>query len=279
MTAAASPARPPLRDFAIALARAFGGALVFGLPILMTQEMWHLGFVMQPWRLALFVALMFPVLAVLAYYAGFEATVRLKDCVLSACVAYAVGFAAAALGLLLFNQLTLGDSPDKVIGMVAIQAVPAAIGAMLARSQLGQQSEERTEEVRRDSYGGEVFLAGIGALFLAFNIAPTEEILLLASTMTVWHALVLCLVSLLMMHGFVYAVEFRGQTTMPEGVSGWSEFLRLTVVAYALALLVAYYVLWTFGRCDGIAFGEQLIRVVVLGWPAALGAAAARLIL
>jgi uncharacterized membrane protein len=74
-------------------------------------------------------------------------------------------------------------------------------------------------------------------------------------------------------------VEFRGQTRLAAGISPWSEFLRLTVVAYALALLICLYVLWTFGRADGLALPELLIEVVVLGFPAALGAAAARLIL
>jgi putative integral membrane protein (TIGR02587 family) len=82
-----------------------------------------------------------------------------------------------------------------------------------------------------------------------------------------------------MMHAFVYAVEFRGQTTLAEGVSPWSEFLRLTVVAYALALLISLYVLWTFERAEDLATSELLIETVVLGFPAALGAAAARLIL
>jgi uncharacterized membrane protein len=51
------------------------------------------------------------------------------------------------------------------------------------------------------------------------------------------------------------------------------------MVAYALALLVSLYVLWSFGRSDGLAFGELLMQTVVLGFPAAIGAAAARLIL
>jgi uncharacterized membrane protein len=58
-----------------------------------------------------------------------------------------------------------------------------------------------------------------------------------------------------------------------------SEFLRLTVVAYALALLLCLYVLWSFGRSDGLVIGELLMQTVVLGFPAAIGAAAARLIL
>jgi len=102
---------------------------------------------------------------------------------------------------------------------------------------------------------------------------------LIAQMMTGWHAVALVIVSLLLMHAFVYAVEFRGQRPIAEGISPWSEFLRLTVVAYALALLVCLYVLWTFGRADGLPFPELLIETVVLGFPAALGAAAARLIL
>jgi uncharacterized membrane protein len=38
-------------------------------------------------------------------------------------------------------------------------------------------------------------------------------------------------------------------------------------------------VLWSFSRSDGLAFGELLMQTVVLGFPAAIGAAAARLML
>jgi putative integral membrane protein (TIGR02587 family) len=171
------------------------------------------------------------------------------------------------------------SSADEAVAKLAVQAVPASIGAMLARSQLGSQSEQRDEERRRDSYGGGLFLAGVGALFLAFNVAPTDEVVLIAQMMTGWQAVALAIASLLMMHAFVYAVEFRGQRAIAPGISPWSEFLRLTVVAYALALLVSLFVLSTFGRADGVPLAELLVQTVVLGFPAALGAAAARLIL
>ena len=267
------------RRFLIALARAFGGALLFALPLLMTMEMWQLGSTMHPLRLALFLAAMFPLLGALAYYAGFEQSFGWLDFVLNACVAYAVAFFAAAIGLALLAALGPGMSTEEIVGRLALQAVPGSIGAMLARSQLGAREEEQEEERRRDTYGGELFLAAVGALFVAFNVAPTEEVVLIAQMMSGWHAVVLALASLAMMHAFVYAVEFRGQTTLAEGVSPWSEFLRLTVVAYALALLICLYVLWTFERAEDLATSELLIETVVLGFPAALGAAAARLIL
>jgi putative integral membrane protein (TIGR02587 family) len=280
MAARAQPVKSdfaPERHFLVALARAFGGAIIFALPLFMTMEMWYLGFYMDDLRLALFLALIFPVLGGLAYYAGFEESFGWRDFVLSALVAYAVAFAAAAAILLLLGVLQPGMSVDEVIGKIALQAVPGSIGAMLARSQLKAREEE--EEERRDTYGGELFLAGVGALFMAFNVAPTEEIVLIAQMITVWHALALIGASLALMHAFVYAVEFRGHTTRAPEISFWSEFLRLTVVAYVIALIVCLYVLWTFGRSDGLAPAELLMQVVVLGLPAAVGAAAARLIL
>ena len=83
----------------------------------------------------------------------------------------------------------------EIAGKVALQLVPAGMGAVLARSQLGLRDEEDGEEVRRESYGGELFLMAAGALFLAFNVAPTEEIVLIAHQQaSPWYGLALLLV-------------------------------------------------------------------------------------
>jgi putative integral membrane protein (TIGR02587 family) len=119
----------------------------------------------------------------------------------------------------------------------------------------------------------------VGAVFLAFNVAPTEEMILIAFMMTPWHGLALLAASLVMMHGFVFAVSFRGTPSAPEGSTGWSLFMRFTLVGYAVALLISAYVLWTFGRLEEASLATYVREVVVLAFPASLGAAAARLIL
>jgi putative integral membrane protein (TIGR02587 family) len=101
---------------------------------------------------------------------------------------------------------------------------------------------------------------------------------LIASRMTEWHAVGLALASLLLIHGFVYALDFRGSPGAPEGVSGFSLFLRRSVPGYAIALLVSAYVLWTFGRYEGRDVTQMIMPAVVLGFPASIGAAAARLV-
>ena len=180
------------RDFAIASARAFGGAIIFSLPLMMTMEMWWLGFYMDRFRLVLFLVLTVPVLAVLSHYAGFERADGPIDLVLNAFTALAVGFIASAFILVLLHVLQPGNSLDELIGKIVLQAIPGAIGAMLARSQLGARGldeddddpNEEVEEARRDTYAGELFLAGIGAMFMAFNVAPTDEMVLIGLMMT-----------------------------------------------------------------------------------------------
>ncbi len=58
-----------------------------------------------------------------------------------------------------------------------------------------------------------------------------------------------------------------------------SVLVRFTIVGYAIALLVSLYVLWTFGRTDVADFFEIVKMAIVLGFPGALGAALARLVL
>ena len=182
--------------------------------------------------------------------------------------------------LALFGMLQPGMQLDEILGMIAIQAVPASIGAMVARKQLhGERDQPDSEERRRRAtYGGEVFLMLAGAIFVAFNVAPTEEMILIAYTMTPWHALALAAFSLAALHAFVYTVGFAGQETRPENAGFGRTFLHFTLVGYGVALLVSLYVLWTFGRTDGVALDVVAMMAVVLGFPASLGAATARLI-
>lgn len=266
-------------DFLRGLARAFAGAIIFGLPLLMTMEMWWLGFSMDAWRLALFLLLFFPVLVALSWHIGFEDTFSWRDDVVDALVAYAVGFCSAALILLVLGVLDSTDSPREVVGKVSLQAVPASIGALLAQAQLGEQKAEGAARRQGPRYASELFIMAVGALFLAFNLAPTEEMLALAFRMTQVHALLLVALSLALMHAFVYGVAFHGRPRAHGGTPAWNLFLRFTIVGYAIALLLGGYILWSFGRLDGVSLLVAVKAVAVVGFPAGIGAAAARLIL
>ena len=81
------------------------------------------------------------------------------------------------------------------------------------------------------------------------------------------------------MQGFVYFVEFRGRVPVEPGASLAGLFFRFTVVGYVIVLGVSLFLLWVFGRVDGLGPAELLSAVIVLSFPGAIGAAAARLLL
>ncbi|GGK54564.1 TIGR02587 family membrane protein [Salinarimonas ramus] len=260
------------------LARGFAGAVLFALPLLMTMEMWWIGLYASPGRLALFLVLSVPLLIGLAFYAGFRDSFDWRDDVVDAFTAIGIGAITAGVALSLFGVIRLGDGLFDIVGKIAVQTVPASMGAALAREQLGGSGQEAQQRQEEASYLGKVFLMAAGALYLAFNVAPTEEMILIAFKMTPWHGLALVGVSLAMLHAFVYEVDFYGGRR-PEIDRFWPLFLRYSVVGYAVALLVSAYVLWTFERFSGLDLERSVMATVVLGFPAALGAAAARLVL
>ncbi|WP_332816344.1 TIGR02587 family membrane protein [Ramlibacter sp.] len=272
-------ARNPDLQFAEGLARAFAGAVIFGLPLLMTMEMWWLGFQMSAGRLALLTALFFPFLVALSWHAGFEPTFSWKDDLLDALVAYGVAFIASALLLAMLGALSAGDGLRAGLGKVCLQAVPASIGALLAQSLLGESPAEAAVRGGQEGYFSELFIMAVGALFLAFNVAPTGEVQIISLQLDEWQALLLVAATLAVMHAFVYGANFRGRPRKHPRVPWWSLFGRFTVVGYAIALLLSAYLLWSFGRLEGLCAAGALKQAVVLGLPAAVGAAAARLIL
>jgi len=258
------------------LGRAFGGALIFSLPVLMTMEMWDMGFAMERWRMVVLMLASVPLLMFLSHYSGFEDTWDWREDARDVAIAYAVGMltSAAVLGLIGVLHTDMGFS--EFVGKIVVQTIPGALGALLGRSQFGKGGKESGKEDRMLS---ELGVMTVGALFLSLNIAPTEEMVLISYKMTDWHTVILMPATLLIMHGFVYATEFTPNSGLPPGTPWWSAFLRFSVTGYALSLAVACYLLWTFGHLDGLGWSEALRVCVVLGLPAAIGAAAARLIL
>lgn len=275
------PARQePVSDFLVEVGRALGGAVIFSVPLFMTMEMWELGATMDRYRLVLLLALLLPLLIGISHYIGLAKTRSRGQDVADSFLAIAVGFVCSGGILLLLGAIGLGMSLDEIAGQIGLQTVPASIGAMLARSQFGQKDDDGEEKGRETSYGAEMLLMAAGALFLSFSVAPTEEVVLIASQTTVWHLVILMVLLLIAMHGFVYSVRFRGQEVgRIEGVGFVSIFLRYTLVGYAVAFAMSLYVLWTFGQIDGQGLQAVATTTVVLSFPAALGAAAARLIL
>ncbi|QRI65463.1 TIGR02587 family membrane protein [Shinella sp. PSBB067] len=264
--------------FVTGLARGIAGALFLALPMLMTMEMWYLGFYIARERLLLLLLVNIPLLVLLAHRIGFEETFTWREAFRDATIAYGIGILTSAVVLAALGIVGRDMPASEIAGKLALQSVPASIGAMLGRSQLGQGTGQDDDE-RETPYHTELLLMATGALFVSLNIAPTEEIMVLAYKMTAWHAMAVILLSIGLMHGFVYAVSFIGGHELQPETPWWHAFVRFTLPGYIVALSVSLFALWIFESFGDSSATEMLHSLIVLGFPASLGAAAARLIL
>jgi putative integral membrane protein (TIGR02587 family) len=218
-----------------------------------------------------------PLLVGMSFYAGFEETFTLGGDVLDALVAYAVGIVTATIVLPLLGIIDLSMSPREMVGMIALQAIPGSIGAVLARNQLGASERQEERRRRRAQYAGQLFLMTIGAVFFSISLAATEEMVILAYKMSAWHALTLVAVTLALMQAFLLGSRSR-RREMARATWG-HVLLRFAVTGYAIALVIAALMLWSYGRLDGLSISASFKAAVVLGFPAAVGAAASRVFL
>jgi len=271
--------------FSKGLARGLAGALLFALPMFLTMEMWELGLYIDRSRLLLLLLVNIPLLILLARRIGFENISTWHEAVRDASIAYFLGLLASAFVLSALGVLSVGHALPEAAGMIAIQTVPASIGALLGRSELGgrddddEDAQDPVDDDAQSGYGGELFMMAVGALFLGLNVAPTEEMILISFKMSPWHAIALIVSSIVLMHGFVYALSFSGGHELEEGTPVWHALIRFTLPGYAVAFAISFYCLWTFHRLDGIELTQAIMSTVVLAFPSAIGAAAARLIL
>ena len=153
-------------------------------------------------------------------------------------------------------------------------AIPGGMGALLARRQLAGGGGGDGEE-EDASYVGELFLMAAGALFFALNVAPTEEVILIAYKATPWHALALIVASVALLHVIVFEAGFAGQEEADHPLKAFAHF---TMPGYAIALGISLFALFLFGRVEGHSLEGLTQTVLVLGFPASVGAAAARLL-
>lgn len=285
------------------LVRAASGGLLFGVPLLYTMEVWWTGTSSgPPAMVAVLALLMVPVLA-LNKTGGFRATRdrRLADAAADTVEAIALGLVVTAVVLVLLREITLDTPFTAALGKVVYESLPFCLGIGVARhflhgdrvddddaaepggdSSSGAPTSDRTEpesDDDDDSSGGTIADLGastIGAVFIAVSIAPTDEVPMIASAMTPAWLLVVVGASLVVSYSIVFIAGFTRQDRRHAHRGIFQRPITETVVCYLLALLAALLLLWCFQR--GLQpWTDVLTRVVVLGFPAAVGGAAGRL--
>ena len=273
-----------------ALQRGLTGGFVVGIPLLYTMETWWIGETVSMPRALLFLGLAYAVNLGFVTFAGFRrgepGSLRAFEDALEATALAAVG---AAVTLILLHQVQTSQPLDVIVGRIAVDTLPVSLGVSVANHILSPRAgrTEPGEGERQDAGAAgvratllDVGAAFAGALFLSLNIAPTEEVPMLATEVPTLHVPAIVFFSLLLTYAIVFAAGFGGQERRMTAPGIFQRPVTETVVAYLTSLATCVAVLWLYGQIGPeTGWFETYAQVVLLGLPAAIGAAAGRLAL
>jgi putative integral membrane protein (TIGR02587 family) len=272
----ARPVSKSLKEYS----RGLAGGMLFSLPLIYTQEVWQTGFVAGPLRLLAALGVTFASLLAYNYYAGIRRETTFAEVAIDSIEELGLAMLLAVLLLWLLHRITGEMGAFEITGQLAVEVMVTAIGISVGRAQLGSedgddQGLERHKLPHR--IPGLLAVGMCGALLLSLNIAPTDEVELITFQAPPWKLLGLVGISMSMIFVVLYLSDFRGTHREVRHTPG--EILRGGVTMYAVSLASSAFLLWFFGRLDGLGPAMIAAAVVVLGVAASLGASAGRLLL
>jgi putative integral membrane protein (TIGR02587 family) len=261
--------------------RAAAGALFGALPLLYTMEMWWLGETVPSWLVLVMLAASLVVVVLGLLYSGFRRGLA-GLLWLDVPIVFGVSVIGAAATLLVLGRLEPDSMPLAVIvRIVGIETVPCAIGASIAMTQLRPRSEAENVDRRIHDLPEDIqkiFAILVGAVFFAFNIAPTDEVRMMTIEAEVGLLPLVVMFSLLSSQIVVFLADFADRPPhYREGVLG--NPLAESFVSYLISLAVSYGFLHAYGHLRASTpFDVQLAMTVILGYVTTLGGAAGRVL-
>jgi putative integral membrane protein (TIGR02587 family) len=270
----------PLGESVREYGRGIAGGLLFSLPLLYTMEVWQSGVLLSPARQLAAIGLTFAILLGYNRYAGLRPERSWQEILIEAVEELGLGLLLAAILLVLLHRITVTQHPTEAIGRVVMEGIGVAIGVSVGTAQLGTRSDEDAgrSEQREIGFAGQLIIAFCGAVLLAANMAPTDEILQLAAESPAWKLVGIAVLSMLLGAFVLFFGDFRGSRRWSRADS-FGAIVRGTVITYATALAASALLLWLFGRFDDIPAPTVVGQTVVLGLASTLGASAGRLLL
>jgi putative integral membrane protein (TIGR02587 family) len=269
------------------------GGFLFGIPLLYTMEVWFIGSDIEPPVLLSSLAILFIIVLMLNRIEGFrpQEKVTLVEDIAETIETLAIGLTCAALMLIVLQEINGQTSLSEALGKIVFESIPFSVGVAFSRSLLSRgaetdsdnhnqsvsQSNKQQTIVWKDTMA-DLVAAIIGSLFVAFSIAPTDEIDMLAASASSGWLLVIMLASLLISYGIVFASKITNYQNRLQQSGIFQSPKSETIMSYLVSLLTGVLIMWFFHK---LTFSDPwfmwLRHGIVLGLPACIGGAAGRL--
>lgn len=257
-----------------------GSLFVVGLSFFYTMESWWLSWRLPMGHLVVYAVVGLVAVLVITQQIGFqeEAEGRTRRTLsrLGADFAELViqSFVTAYLVLLAFGILEPGQTLVTVVRMGLLQVVPLGFGAAVANQLLAQSNDD----IQEASFPRNVPTYVLGAVFMAFPVAPTEEVEVIAVYAGWARLAVVVAISIVTVYFVLYELEFRGQQSRRESRS-WPMQVGSAFFVYVIGVVVAVTFLVAFGHFAGTTLAEQVQQTIVLAFVASTGASASEVVL
>jgi putative integral membrane protein (TIGR02587 family) len=267
------------------------GGFLFGIPLIYTMEVWFIGSYVQPAILLSILAITFIIILLVNRIEGFRTkeSETLPGAIAETIETLAIGITCAVLMLVILQRIDWQTPLTEILGKIVFEGVPFSLGVAFSRSLLSGEAEVDSEQnsstpssnqrslTWRDTLA-DLIATLIGALFIAFNIAPTDEIVVLAASASAWWLLLIMVTSLVISYGIVFAAKFTNYDTRRQQQGLFQSPQAETVISYLVSLVAGMLMLWFFQK---ITFGDPwfiwLRYGIILALPASIGGAAGRL--
>lgn len=262
-------------------ARGITGGLLFSLPMLYTMEMWWAGFILSPLRLLVYLLAGIGVLLIYNHFAGIRRAHTLGEGLIQSVEEMGIGILLTLAILWLTQRIAPGMSLSEIAGKTVVEAVTVAVGISVGKAQLGTRDDEASDKQSNENTGlySTLGMALCGALLVSSNIAPTEEVVVIALESPVPKILLIAIISIALAGIILYASDFAGSENWVAEPSGKWDILLGTLATYTVALVSSALMLWFFHRFEGLSFYGVVAESVTLAFPASLGASAGRLLI
>jgi putative integral membrane protein (TIGR02587 family) len=263
--------------------RGASGGFLFGIPLLYTMEVWWIGSHSKPLEMLSAIATTFAVVFLLVRTEGFRKTkdIGWRDAAKDSVEAIAIGIVGAAFVLFLLQEITPDTPLQETLGKIIFEGLPFSLGVALASGFLSgdrYQSSDSENEPTINPTLADIGATLIGAAIIAFNIAPTDEVPMLAAAISPPWQLAIIAASLLISYCIVFAAGFTYQTKRHQQQGIFQRPLSETIMAYLVSLAASAFMLFFFHK---LSFNEPwsiwLSYTLTLGLPATIGGAAGRL--
>lgn len=268
------------------LARATAGGLLFGVPLLYTMELWWSGQRATPAQSLAVLAVTLVISVALQRTAGFRRTIdiRWRDAAADAIEVVGLSLVVVAVVLVVLREITTDTPLGVSLGKIVHQALAFSVGAGVAHHYLRESrngsddDDDGRPHARRtiDATVADVGATAVGSVFIALNIAPTDEVPMLhAQIDPVWTIAVLVM-SVATSYLIVFVAGFAGEEQRRNQDGILQHPLTETAACYLVALVCSGAMLALFERLEG-SWSEVTSMTVILAFPASVGGAAGRL--